>query len=445
VTELPQGWVGTDLQTVAEWGSGGTPKAGTAAYYGGEIPWAVIGDLTDGAVSATQSTITKLGLSNSSAKVVTPDCVLIAMYGSIGKLGLPTIPLATNQAIAFARPLKEVLARKYLFFYLLSQRSRLSSAGKGATQQNISQTILRSWPLPLPPVAEQHRIVAAIEEQFSRLDASVAALERIRQNLKRMRAAVLHAAVHANEADAGARWPALRVGDFTRVTSGATPARGNRAYWDAGYIPWVTSTLVNQESIASALEFITDLAVKETSVKLMPIGTLLVAMYGEGQTRGRCSELLIEATTNQACAAIVVDRESACSSAYLKLYFKASYEANRLLSAGGVQPNLSVGTLKNLLIAVPPMGEQIRIVRQTTERIDAVDNLIRQVDHLKRRQSALRSSVLSAAFSGKLAPQNPDDEPASILLKRITPERVSANGHRLPVRHPRAARPRVPA
>jgi type I restriction enzyme, S subunit len=177
----------------------------------------------------------------------------------------------------------------------------------------------------------------------------------------------------------------------------------------------------------------------------MPIGTLLVAMYGEGQTRGRCSELLIEATTNQACAAIVVDRESACSSAYLKLYFKASYEANRLLSAGGVQPNLSVGTLKNLLIAVPPMGEQIRIVRQTTERIDAVDNLIRQVDHLKRRQSALRSSVLSAAFSGKLAPQNPDDEPASILLKRITPERVSANGHRLPVRHPRAARPRVPA
>jgi type I restriction enzyme, S subunit len=197
--------------------------------------------------------------------------------------------------------------------------------------------------------------------------------------------------------------------------------------------------------ITSAREFITDLAVKETSVKIMPAGTLLVAMYGEGQTRGRCSELLIEATTNQACAAIVVNPESACSPAYLKLYFKATYEANRLLSAGGVQPNLSVGTIKNLLINVPPMGEQIQIVRRTMARVDAVDDLMQHVDDLTRRQDALRSSVLAAAFSGKLVTQNPDDEPASILLKRITPDRVSANGHRPPVRPPRAARPRVPA
>jgi len=83
MNELPSGWAETKLETVADWGSGGTPKAGTASFYGGEIPWAVIGDLTDGVISATQSTITEQGLLNSSAKLVSPDCVLIAMYGSI--------------------------------------------------------------------------------------------------------------------------------------------------------------------------------------------------------------------------------------------------------------------------------------------------------------------------------------------------------------------------
>jgi type I restriction enzyme S subunit len=191
VSKLPNGWIESSLSAVADWGSGGTPKAAFQAYYGGDIPWAVIGDLNDGPIARTATSITESGLSNSSAKVVDRTAVLIAMYGSIGKLGLPTIPMATNQAIAFARPRTEILERGYLFYYLMRCRGELTTAGKGATQQNISQTILKAWPIPLPPLAEQERIVAAIEEQFSRLDAGVAALERAQRNLKRMRAAML--------------------------------------------------------------------------------------------------------------------------------------------------------------------------------------------------------------------------------------------------------------
>src|SRR5436190_538026 len=123
MSDLPRGWVEATLGTIADWGSGGTPKAGTADYYGGYIPWAVIGDLTDGPVHETSQNITDLGLRSSSAKLVGPDVVLIAMYGSIGKLGLPSTSMATNQAIAFARPRVDIVSRMYLFYYLMHARS----------------------------------------------------------------------------------------------------------------------------------------------------------------------------------------------------------------------------------------------------------------------------------------------------------------------------------
>ncbi len=121
----------TTLADVATWGSGGTPRAGDPRYYnGGATPWAVIGDLTDGPVTRTAASITDAALSESTAKVVPEGSVLIAMYGSIGKLGLPSIRLATNQAIAFARPGPDV-HRDYLYWHLRSQRTALISAGKG--------------------------------------------------------------------------------------------------------------------------------------------------------------------------------------------------------------------------------------------------------------------------------------------------------------------------
>ncbi len=104
MTELPNGWERKTLGEVATWGSGGTPQAGNSRFYGGQIPWAIIGDLTDSDVFTTEKHITEEGLANSSAKLVPVGAILIAMYGSIGKMGIAKVPMATNQAIAFALP-----------------------------------------------------------------------------------------------------------------------------------------------------------------------------------------------------------------------------------------------------------------------------------------------------------------------------------------------------
>lgn len=192
-TVLPLSWSSLELKDVAKWGSGGTPKSGNSLYYGGDIPWAVIGDLNDGVVSSTAMTITQAGLENSSAKLVPEGTILLAMYGSIGKLGITGCSMATNQAIAFAQPFSDVIELKYLFFYLLSQRQEFLKSGKGATQQNISQTLLKPWPIPVAPLREQAEVVLILEAQFSRIEV-VASSIGMSQQLETLKRSLLHAA-----------------------------------------------------------------------------------------------------------------------------------------------------------------------------------------------------------------------------------------------------------
>lgn len=181
------------LGEVAEWGSGGTPRAGRAEFYDGDIPWAVSGDLPDGPLSETTRKITAAGLAASSAKWVPTGAVLVAMYGAtIGKLGVTRQPMTTNQAIAFAVPKSDRLVTPYLFWFLRSARRTLVAAGKGAAQPNISQTILRAFPIPLPSIDEQKRVVDEIDRRLSILDsmeatvtAGLARAERLRQSILR--------------------------------------------------------------------------------------------------------------------------------------------------------------------------------------------------------------------------------------------------------------------
>ena len=166
--KLPKGWYLSTLGDCFKWGSGGTPESTVKAYYEGNIPWLVIGDLNDSIVTFASKHISQLGIHNSSAKVLTKGTLLMAMYGSIGKLGIAGMELATNQAIAYAKP--NEINTYYLFYYLLANRDNFYMLGKGGTQKNISQTVIKSYPFLLPPLAEQKRIVLKIEELFSIID-----------------------------------------------------------------------------------------------------------------------------------------------------------------------------------------------------------------------------------------------------------------------------------
>lgn len=190
--QMPSGWIRTRSSECIRWSAGGTPSRSRPEYYNGTIPWAVIGDLNDGPVMQTEGRISELGFTNSSAKWVERGSILVALYGSIGKLGIAKIRLTTNQAIAAADV--DPLEPLFVFYYLLAQRNRLKRLGRGGTQQNINLKILNDYPLVLAPLVEQRAIVAKIDRLFSQLDKGIEQLQTVKRQLKQYRQAVLKAA-----------------------------------------------------------------------------------------------------------------------------------------------------------------------------------------------------------------------------------------------------------
>ncbi len=221
-------------------------------------------------------------------------------------------------------------------------------------------------------------------------------------------------------------WAWTTVEQLCFVDTGATPKRGNERYYSGGTIRWITSGAVNESLILDAQERITEAAIVETNAKVFPVGSLIVAMYGEGKTRGKVSELGVDAATNQACAALVCGHVERATKAYLRAFLEKNYLSLRAAAAGGVQPNLNLAIIKALPVALPPLIEQGEIVSLVDKATVNCGDAGSAVDIEVRRAIALRQSALKAAFSGQLVPQNPNDEPASKLLERIAAERGNA-------------------
>lgn len=218
-------------------------------------------------------------------------------------------------------------------------------------------------------------------------------------------------------------WIWVCMEQLSSVQTGATPLRSNLKYWKDGTIPWVTSGALNELFISEPSELITELALRETNTKLFPKHTLLVAMYGEGKTRGKVSELLIEASTNQAIAALPFENSSKVIRQYIKLFLQDYYNVIRRKASGGVQPNLNLGIIKATTVPLPSFKEQKRIIERVERRLSVVEKVERQLYLAFVHSERLRQSIYKRAFEGKLVPQDPNDEPASELLGRIEKER----------------------
>lgn len=371
----------------------------------------------------------------SSKRPVRPDDVLLCRINPrinrvwyVGATGSHP-QLASTEFIPLRLPAGNSVTARYLMWYLRSPKFRewikLNTEGATGSHTRAKTPAIMRQKIPLAPRGEQERIVTAIEEAITMLDGGEAALESARLSLGRLWRNCVRMAVAGRLAPAhNSPWPERRLGDIAEVGSGATPSRSNPAYWDGGAIPWVTTTLINAGRITRTVEYITDRAVRETSVKLWPPGTILVAMYGEGRTRGRCAELAIHATCNQACAAIRLRPPYSYLGPLLRLYFDATYARNRLLGIGGVQPNLSLGLVKSIVVPTPSpedAGAAVAVFRQWADAMDAVTAT---VDSMQTRCEGLRSAILSWAFSGRLVSQDVSEEPVTVLLSRMSRARA---------------------
>ena len=216
-------------------------------------------------------------------------------------------------------------------------------------------------------------------------------------------------------------WEWVRLGFIGDWGSGATPSRTNKEYY-GGNIPWLKTGDLNDGIITNIPEKITELALEKTSVRLNPVGSVLIAMYGA--TIGKLGILNIPATTNQACCAclpILVNNN------YLFYFLMSHKESFTKKAEGGAQPNISKEKIISTLFPLPPLAEQKRIVAKIEQLIPYIEKYEKAETQLtalnKSFPDMLKKSILQEAVQGKLVPQNPDDEPASVLLERIRAEK----------------------
>jgi type I restriction enzyme S subunit len=214
-------------------------------------------------------------------------------------------------------------------------------------------------------------------------------------------------------------WCWASVGELAHVGTGATPKRGEEKYYLGGNVSWVTSGALNDEEVTQATELVTDCAVAETNLTVYAPGTLLLAMYGEGKTRGMVAELRIDAATNQAIAAICLDGSAASTKSLVRLALERNYAEIRSLSMGGVQPNLNLEKVRGLAVPLCPPDEVCVLesaVRASLERASRVLDVVRAQGVSLQ---TLNRCLLATAFRGELVPQDPNDEPAEVMLARL--------------------------
>jgi type I restriction enzyme, S subunit len=333
----------------------------------------------------------------------------------------------TNSLIRFrAGNAVDPLFALYLFRYYLHAGRFQREARITTNIAHLSASRFSSIEIALPPLAEQRRIVAAIEEQFSRVEAASESLLRARKRLTLLWSSALSDAVAGD-------WPIKPLNEIAHTTSGGTPSRRRPDYF-GGPIPWVKSGELRDGRVGTTEETITELGLAESSAKIFERGTLLIALYGA--TVGKLGILEIEAATNQAvCAIKPHDPEMV---PYLWVVLRQKRAELVAAGQGGAQPNISQAILRRLRIPVPPLDEQRRIVAAIEHQLSLVGSLRDATASAERRAAALRRSILVRAFRGELVPEDSNDEPASALLERIEAERAMAPA---PTRKPRQGTP----
>lgn len=306
-----------------------------------------------------------------------------------------------STGFAVLRPGPRLLPR-YLYYFSVSRimLDQVLPLQKGVSYPAVLDSEVRAAVIPIPELDEQRRIVEVLEDHLSRLDAADASL--IAATHRRALLAKASSAALVEKAESDDRVPQVALTEVARIGSGATPKRGVAKYWDNGTIPWITSGDLSQGLISAASQFVTETALNETALRLWPAGTLLVAMYGEGKTRGTVGELGVDATTNQACAAISLLDPSPSARGWLRLLLESRYDALRRQSSGGVQPNLTLGYFKSLVVPWPSPTLALSLASAHRGNVESIQRLERNVSDTMKRSARLRRSLLAAAFTGRL-------------------------------------------
>ena len=367
-----------------------------------EVPYLRVANVQDGhllldelkTIAATRREISKWALSDGD--------LLLTEGGDLDKLGRGAcwrsqVPICIHQNHIFrVRLPKDRYDPDYVSFQIGSPYGKayfLAHAKKTTGIASINQRVLGAFPLVSPPIAEQRRIATRLEAQLGEVEIARQAVSAQADDIALLRRRVL-AEVFAVVEDA----PRKRLGEHAPTTSGSTPPRGVKAYWTPAEVPWVKTGEVAFAPIARTEETVSRRALAECSLTLLPPGTVLLAMYGQGKTRGQSAILEMAATTNQACFAILPNETWEPS--FLFHWLMASYHDLRELSEGrgGNQANLNGALLNALEVPAPNRTQQAAIARRAQAGLRDIEVLAAANQAQREELERLPQRLLGLVF-----------------------------------------------
>jgi len=328
--------------------------------------------------------------------------ITVGRSGSVGKVTIYKEDFWPHNTSLYVR---DFHGNDPIFAGYLLKSLDLARFKTGASVPTLDRNSFKSLPVVIPPLREQQ----AIAETLSTVERAIEAQERIIQTTTELKQALMQKLFSEGlrgepqkETEIGLvpeSWEVCTVGDVAMIQSGGTPSRENPDNWLEGTIPWVKTGEINYRTIIDTEEKITQHGLNNSSARLFPEGTLLMAMYGQGVTRGRVGILGIEAATNQACAAIIPVDESRTQTGFLYYFFEYNYESLRLMGHGANQKNLSATLIKSLSLPLPPAGDQ-RLICQT---FSSFDERIRIARNKLSELLSLSQSLLNDLMNGKIS------------------------------------------
>lgn len=445
MSELPTGWSHFSLNDLGGLSGGKTPsKANPAFWSSPDVPWVSPKDMKRNLLEDAEDRISQIAVDEAGMTLYPAGSVLMVTRSGILQHTFPVAlagaELTVNQDIKVLRPIEGIDA-KFAFYLLKSYGGKILSAcaKDGTTVQSIDSEKLEAFAFPLPPLAEQTRIAAKLDELLAQVDTLKARIDGIPALLKRFRQSVLAAAVSGRLTEEWrARnccpaWREIKLEDMLAGTKDGI-CRGpfgssikKEFFVPAGYKVYEQKNAIRDSSSIGEY-FVDEGKYKELERFSVRPGDFIISCAG---TLGRISLLPVGAPAgliNQALIRIRTNKDLVLDEYFLIFFRSPVFQEKLIVSArGGAMQNLaSTKEIKALEIYCPTIPEQTEIVRRVEQLFAFADQLEAKVKNAKARIDRLTQSILAKAFRGELVPQDPSDEPACELLARIQAQRAAA-------------------
>ena len=348
-------------------------------------------------------------------KMALPDDILLSVRAPVGELNVADRTFGIGRGLCAIRPGKDL--RRFVWWTLHEAKHQLHHISTGSTYEAVATEDVENLLIVQAPTNQQRTIADYLDRETERLDALIAEKERLLKLLAEKRRALITRAVtrgldpDAPMRDSGVswlgripgRWGIWKLGHTASIGNGSTPNRNKAAYWTDGRIPWLNSSVVNQSEVTGADQFVTAFAVQECHLPLVKAGSVLIAITGQGKTRGRAVVLSIDSTINQHLA-FIQPESFRLRPWFLRWILFAAYDFLRNISddTGGTKGALTCEQVANLRVPIPPPGEQAAILDHIGVSAGRLDYLRSAAEKTIAIIKERRAALITAAVTGQI-------------------------------------------